>query len=136
MQEFGLQRLFDTLPQQGCVDWIGVRSGRREPMQTVPSVELKPGFGLTGDRFKGRLGSKRQVTLIQTEHIQAIVDFLHRPELDLSLLRRNILVSGINLLALKGKQILRWLSHVRIFRFVPSMFTNGGSSRGGWLQRS
>jgi MOSC domain-containing protein YiiM len=61
------------------------------------------GTGLTGDRFAGTTESTRQVTLIQGEHIRAIASFLNLPALDPGLLRRNIVVEGLNLLALKGK---------------------------------
>jgi len=40
---------------------------------------------------------------IQQEHLSAIAAYLHRDSITPSLLRRNIVVSGINLLALKGK---------------------------------
>ena len=47
--------------------------------------------------------SARQVTLIQQEHLSAIGAFLHQGTVDPSRLRRNIVVSGVNLLALKDK---------------------------------
>jgi MOSC domain-containing protein YiiM len=54
-----------------------------------------------------RVGGKRQVTLLQAEHLSAIAALCgigHR--CDPSLLRRNLVVSGINLLALKDKPFL------------------------------
>jgi MOSC domain-containing protein YiiM len=59
--------------------------------------------GLIGDRYAGSSG-KRQVTLIQWEHLAAIASMLSIKALDPALLRRNIAISGINLLALKDKQ--------------------------------
>ena len=44
------------------------------------------------------------MTLIQAEHIDSVASMLHRESLDPGLLRRNIVVKGINLLALKDKQ--------------------------------
>lgn len=73
-------------------------------MLEIESVELQPNRGLEGDRFKGRPGSGRQVTLIQKEHLDAIASCLHRDSILPFLLRRNIVVSGINLHALKNKQ--------------------------------
>lgn len=99
-----LQQLFDTLPQRGAVTWIGLRPARREPVVPVEEVLAQVGTGLSGDRFQGTPDSKRQVTLIQGEHLRAVASFLGLPEVDPALLRRNIVVEGINLLALKDKR--------------------------------
>lgn len=107
-----LQKLFDTLPQIGEVKWIGIRpekiiyvSGKTEsaPVQIIDRVEAIAGTGLAGDRYKSKNG-KRQVTLIQWEHLATIASLLHRDSVLPELLRRNIVISGINLLALKNKQ--------------------------------
>ena len=95
--------LLDTLPQIGRVEWIGVRPARGEPMVELKTVRLLPNQGLEGDRFKGRIGSARQVTLIQKEHLDVMAACLHRESLSPVFLRRNLVVSGINLLALKDK---------------------------------
>ena len=97
-----LTDLLASLPQVGKVQWIGVRPSRRVPMQIVDVVEARAGKGLTGDRFSGSPESKRQVTLIQAEHLDVVARLMKRESLDPSLLRRNIAVSGINLLALNG----------------------------------
>ncbi|OZB12437.1 MAG: MOSC domain-containing protein [Marinobacter sp. 34-60-7] len=99
-----LQTLLDTLPQTGRVEWIGIRPARGEPMQALDRVAITPGKGLEGDRFEGRDTSKRQVTLIQQEHLLAIESCLHREAIAPEVFRRNLVVSGLNLLALKGKQ--------------------------------
>lgn len=88
----------------GQVEWIGLRTARREKMLSIQQAELIPGTGLKGDRFKGNLKSKRQVSLIQAEHLQAMAQMLKLDELPPELLRRNIVVSGVNLLSLKGMQ--------------------------------
>ncbi|MEM7359070.1 MAG: MOSC domain-containing protein [Pseudomonadota bacterium] len=97
-----LTELLNTLPQVGTVEWIGLRPGRRQSMESVDQVEARADIGLVGDRYAGRSG-KRQVTLIQQEHLLAIASLLGIDECDPALLRRNIVVSGINLLALKDK---------------------------------
>jgi MOSC domain-containing protein YiiM len=97
-----LTELLSTLPQVGTVRWIGVRPSRRVPMVTADVVEARVGTGLTGDRFSGTAESKRQVTLIQAEHLETIGRLLQRDAVDPALLRRNIAVDGINLLALNG----------------------------------
>lgn len=101
-----VKELMDQLPQLGTVEWIGVRSARRGAVQVVKQVEAVIGRGLTGDRYRGQTGGagKRQVTLIQHEHLTTIASLLNRSSIDPADLRRNIAVSGINLIALKGKQ--------------------------------
>ncbi|MFT5571601.1 MAG: MOSC domain-containing protein YiiM [Cryomorphaceae bacterium] len=102
-QTGSLQELFDRLPQVGRVRWIGLRPARRETIVTPNDVQADTQQGLIGDRYAGSSG-KRQVTLIQWEHLPAIASILGLETLDPALLRRNISVSGINLLGLKGKQ--------------------------------
>ena len=99
-----LTTLFEILPQVGRLCWIGLRTERMGPLNVVTEAEAVAERGLKGDRrFEGRPGVKRQVTLIQAEHLQAVASMLHRNEIPPELPRRNLVVSGINLLALKGK---------------------------------
>jgi len=93
----------NNLPQIGRVDWIGLRPGRCEPMSIVDRVSADPAMGLLGDRYSGRTGT-RHATLIQAEHLPVIASCSGRDVVPPELLRRNIVVSGINLLALKGKE--------------------------------
>ncbi|WP_111497178.1 MOSC domain-containing protein [Marinobacter bohaiensis] len=99
-----LKDLMAVLPQQGRLDWIGLRPGRGEAMTEADTAIIEIGSGLAGDRFRGRPDSKRQVTLIQAEHLPAVASLLHRASIDPALLRRNLVVSGLNLLALKDKR--------------------------------
>lgn len=99
----GIKQLQNELPYAGTVEWIGLRPEKNAPMIETAQAHAVIGSGLQGDRFKGNALSKRQVTLIQAEHLAVIAAFLHRATLEPSLLRRNIVVSGINLLALKEK---------------------------------
>ncbi len=98
-----MKRLLNTLPQTGRVEWIGLRPAKRVDMQIVESAQVTTENGLVGDRYSGQSG-KRQVTLIQQEHLDAVAKFLSIEKIDVALTRRNILVSGINLLALKDHQ--------------------------------
>jgi MOSC domain-containing protein YiiM len=98
-----LQALFDSMPQRGRVDWLGVRPAKYETLQPLEQVWAEQGVGLVGDRYASQ-GGKRQVTLIQQEHLGAIASILGRDAVEPGLLRRNIAVSGINLLALKQQQ--------------------------------
>lgn len=97
-----MKELLTTIPQTGCVEWIGVRPARQENLVVVPSVDATI-TGLSGDRFSGGTKAKRQITLIQQEHLEAIMSILGLEALDPGLVRRNIVVSGINLQALKDQ---------------------------------
>ena len=88
----------------GHVVWIGLRPVRRQDVVPVERVAAVAGKGLEGDHYKSRSGSGRQVTLIQAEHLAAIATFLQSDRIDPALLRRNIVVEGINLLALKDRR--------------------------------
>ena len=73
-------------------------------MIALEEVQISVGNGLEGDCFSGRASSSRQVTLIQYEHLAVVAACLHREAISPALVRRNIVVSGINLLALKDKR--------------------------------
>lgn len=96
-----LKQLMQNLPQQGTVEWISIRPKKRAAVISLESVKVVP-QGLEGDHYAGRSGN-RSVTLIQQEHINAIASLLHKKQISPHDLRRNIVVSGINLLALKGR---------------------------------
>ena len=105
----------DTLPQVGRVNWIGIRPAKSAAMQPCEHVEVQVGQGIIGDRFKATR-TDREITLIQREHIMAIGSMLGPlandqtegemkvQPVDPSILRRNIVIEGLNLLALKGRQ--------------------------------
>jgi len=101
--ESPLARLMATLPQRGRVDWIGLRPARDIPMQVVESAQAASGGGLAGDRYQGRNG-KRGLTLIQAEHLPAIAALSGHASVEPATLRRNLVVSGIPLIALKGRR--------------------------------
>lgn len=86
----------------GAVTWIGLRPERRKSVFSVPEADLDPAHGLSGDHYRGDKDQLRQVTLVQAEHLVAIAAFLGVGRIDPERLRRNIVVSGINLLALRG----------------------------------
>ncbi len=94
--------LMDTLPQLGRVEWIGLRPDRRADMRVVDAVTAVADQGLDGDRYS-KLGGDRQVTLIQAEHLVAVASMLGTDVVAAASVRRNIVVSGVNLLALKDK---------------------------------
>ena len=99
-----LRALLETFPRAGRLEWIGLRPGRRTPLANVTHVEVLADHGLSGDHKAQRAGGKRQVTLIQREHLDAVAALLGRDAVDPALVRRNLVVSGINLLALRDTQ--------------------------------
>jgi len=98
-----LARLLNAPMRDGVVTWIGLRPVRRQPLVAKPFTDLDPDNGLTDDHYHSRTNQVRQVTLIQAEHIAAIAAYLGTGPIGPHLLRRNIVVSGINLHALKNR---------------------------------
>ena len=87
------------------IEWIGVRPRRREPLMAVTEAEAVADLGLRGDhRMTKTPGSGRQVTFISREFVAQIEQHLGKNGLDPAVLRRNIVVSGINLNALRRQQ--------------------------------
>lgn len=87
----------------GRLAWIGVRSERGANIAECSVVELLAGKGVAGDyTSRGPGGGKRQVTLLQVEHLPVIAQLTGRADIAPELLRRNLLVEGINLLALRS----------------------------------
>lgn len=124
-----IQELRDTFPRPGVVEWLGLRPARRAPVQSVTEAEVHPLVGLIGDHGKlapprltaltGEAGEaarpanapaipggpgRRQVTLIQAEHLPVIAALAGVDEASPEQLRRNIAVRGIPLLALKDRR--------------------------------
>ncbi len=96
-----LAALVNGWAQPGVVTWLGVRPGRRQPVLAVEAAEITPA-GLGGDHRT--LPGKRAVTLIQAEHLAVIAALAARDAVDPALLRRNVLVAGINLLGLRARR--------------------------------
>lgn len=85
----------------GRVDWIGVRPERLAPLCSVRSGYLHE-TGLDGDHARA---GKRALTLIQAEHLPVIAALAHLEAVDPLDLRRNLVVSGINLTALRNHPV-------------------------------
>lgn len=101
-----IAKLLNTLPQTGRLEWIGLRPARREPMVSVMEATVETDRHLAGDHARPKAGGKRQITLLQQEHLAAVAGFLGLPEaVEPGRLRRNLVVSGLNLLALKNKRV-------------------------------
>jgi MOSC domain-containing protein YiiM len=99
-----LQELNERFARHGELRWIGVRPAQSAPMDVVERVRAIAGRGLDGDRTALRVTSERQVTLFQFEHLAVLASLLGRDQLPPELLRRNLAVSGINVLALRARR--------------------------------
>lgn len=102
-----LHWLVQQFPRTGRLEAIHLRPARREPTIAVPSTQALVHQGLQGDHTAARTpsrpgGHKRQVTLIQAEHLPVIAAFAGLPSVDAALLRRNLVISGLNLLATRA----------------------------------
>ena len=97
-----LKDLLESFAASGRVEWIGLRPARKAPMQVVETAVIAEA-GLVGDRRENP--GKRAVTLIQMEHLLVIAALAGLDSITPDLLRRNIVVSGINLLALRHHEI-------------------------------
>lgn len=107
MQTATLRQLTRHFSQHGRLDAIYLRPARGQPCLLTDQVQAIANLGLQGDRASVRPssapeGSKRQVTLLQAEHLPVIAALTGHAHIDPALLRRNLIVSGINLLAAKS----------------------------------
>ncbi len=81
------------------------------------SAQLITQRGIDGDRSANKPGRSRQVTLIQAEHLPTIASFLGVDRVEPSLLRRNLVVSRLNVLSLRrarfriGEALLEGTGH-------------------------
>lgn len=76
-------------------------------MLELDAVEARLEAGLTGDHARPGVRNARQVTLIQWEHLAVINALMGRPDdepIRPEDLRRNLVISGINLFSLKGRR--------------------------------
>jgi len=103
----GLRALVAHHARHGRVDAIVLRPGRRMPAISVQSVLAEPGRGLIGDRRGDRVQStdsarRRELSLLQAEHLAALARWLDIERVDPLRLRRNLVISGINLVGMRS----------------------------------
>ncbi|MDC7693401.1 MOSC domain-containing protein [Asticcacaulis sp. DXS10W] len=138
-----LAQLLKAPVRPGTVQWIGLRLERRGEIVAADDAHLSPEIGLIGDHYQGRSGN-RHLTLIGQEDIHAIASFLG-VSVQAHALRRNVVTSGINLLALKdkrfrlGKAVLEYTGECHPCSRMEEIFGVGGYNavrgRGGITAR-
>ncbi len=89
----------------GRVIWIGLRPARRRAPLVVTEAQAVAGRGLVGDRGEVRPSRVRQVTLIDVAAISAAAAQLGLPTVDPALLRRNLVVEGVDFAAARGQRL-------------------------------
>jgi MOSC domain-containing protein YiiM len=101
-----LRTLASRFPRAGWLEILVLRPARGQAAVCVDSAVAVPERGLDGDRSAaGRHppgGGKRQVTLFQFEHLPLLAAWTGLPAVDPCVLRRNLVVSGINLVAARA----------------------------------
>ena len=130
-----IKELLKVKPQPGKLVWIGIRPATDAPVEEVASADVTPESGLLGDHFSGRPGSNRQVTLIQAEHLEAVGSYLNQPPIQPARVRRNLLVSGINLYPLRRMTFRVGGRRPTRDRTLPSLLTDGKRTRSRRLLR-
>jgi MOSC domain-containing protein YiiM len=110
-QNPGMKTIRDLLKPphiSGRVEAIVVRGDPRQAARRIDATRALAGIGLADDRL-GLRGepdlSTRQVTLIQQEHLPVIAALATVTAVDVAALRRNLVVSGINLVALRNARV-------------------------------
>ena len=96
-----LAEMMSRSARAGRVEAIYLRSKRRETPRQVQQITVTDA-GLEGDHAPA---GKRAVTLIQAEHLPVIAALANLENVDPAKLRRNIVVSGLNLLGFRKHQI-------------------------------
>lgn len=82
-----------------------IRPRRLAETLLVQRAQAVPGRGLVGDhraerQHDGEQATKREITLIQHEHLPLVAALCGLPQVDARQLRRNLVISGLNLLAM------------------------------------
>jgi MOSC domain-containing protein YiiM len=133
-----LASLTARFPRPGRVDWIGLRPARKTTMQSVPRIDILD-HGLAGDHARP---GKRAVTLIQAEHLPVIAALAGLSQVSPETLRRNLVISGLNLSATRNRILTTGTARLRIIgpcapcsRMETALGTGGYNAmrgHGGW----
>lgn len=102
-----LQELARQFSAEGRLEAIVLRPARDAAASQVSEVLAEPGRGLLGDRRattvrRSAAAQKRDLTLFQAEHLDVLARWCGIDAVDPCRLRRNLVVSGINLIAMRS----------------------------------
>ena len=91
----------------GRIEQVLLRPQRCGAMLRVEAAHAIAGHGLQGDRAAAHAatapgGGRRQVSLIQAEHLPVVAALAGHGTVDAALLRRNLVVAGLNLAAARS----------------------------------
>ncbi|MFK7820503.1 MAG: MOSC domain-containing protein, partial [Planctomycetaceae bacterium] len=68
--------LNEFVPQTGRLDWIGMAVKRMANLTSHQSAVFEVGTGLAGEHHSKSGRGKRQVTMIQAEHLPVVASLL------------------------------------------------------------
>jgi MOSC domain-containing protein YiiM len=97
-----LRSLMRCFPKPGRLQRICLRPSRGAAILNRDAVLALAERGLEGDRSAAGKSQRRQVTLIQAEHLPVVAALVGREALDANLARRNLVISGLNLVAARS----------------------------------
>ena len=99
-----LADLRSHIASSGRLSWIGIRPKHQQAMIMPEMAILLENKGIEGDHIANGSSKKRQVTLIQEEHLPVVSELVNNKAVNPEFLRRNLVVGGINLLTLKSEK--------------------------------
>jgi MOSC domain-containing protein YiiM len=102
-----LRELTRTFARPGRLEAILLRTQRGVAAVAVARATAVADRGLLGDRSAAGAsvapgGGKRQLSLIQAEHLPLIAAWSGHARVDAALLRRNLVIAGLNLVAARS----------------------------------
>ena len=112
----GLRELVTHFAGRGRIEAIVIRPARLADTVFVDQAQAVPGRGLLGDHRANSHrenddATRRELTLIQHEHLPLIAAWCSLPQVDAQHLRRNLVISGLNLIAMRSPfpaQTMTW----------------------------